>query len=229
MPKSHPVSVRIDPDALEHAREIARRTDLSIGQAISRLVEEGLKMHRCAGIIFTDGPTGRRATVAGSGIDVWEVIRATKAGANRRESARMFPRLTPGQIDVAFTYYTCFPEEIDRRTRENDVSFGTLQRRSPFIKKVRVEVCPGSFLTSTSIRPPLSSSGARDTTLRQSTRGNIWACSTPKSWNWRPPSAGPSSHTPSWISRPSRASGSPGADATAASSSFTNGRFHSAR
>ena len=138
MPKSHPVSVRIDPDALEHAREIARRTDRSVGQVISTLVEEGVKMRRCPGIVFTDGPTGRRATVAGSGIDVWEIVQASKAATSRRQIARMFPRLTPGQIEAAFTYSACFPDEIDRRIQENEAPFATLQRRSPFIKKVRV-------------------------------------------------------------------------------------------
>jgi uncharacterized protein (DUF433 family) len=136
--KSHPVSVRLTRDALEQARKIARRSDRSVGQVIGTLVEEGVKMRRCPGIIFTDGPTGRRATVAGTGIDVWEIIRVSKAGAGRREIVRAFPRLSPGQIDAAFTYYACFPDEIDRRIAENDVPFAALQRRSPFIKKARV-------------------------------------------------------------------------------------------
>jgi uncharacterized protein (DUF433 family) len=138
MAKSHPVSVRLTRDALEQAREIARRTDRSVGQVIGTLVEEGVKMRRCPGIIFTDGPTGRRATVAGTGIDVWEIVRLSKAGASRREMARAFPRLNPGQVEAALTYYACFPDEIDRRITENDVPFAVLQRRSPFIKKVPV-------------------------------------------------------------------------------------------
>lgn len=131
------MSVRIDPDALEQAREIARRTDRSITQVISTFVDEGVKMRRRPGIILTDGPAGRWATVAGSVIDVWEIIRVSKAGASRRQIARTFPRLTPGQIDAAFTYFASFPEEIDHRIQENDVPFSVIQRRSPFIKKVR--------------------------------------------------------------------------------------------
>ena len=138
MAKSHPVSVRLTHDALEHAREIARRTDRSVGQVIGTLVEEGVKMRRCPGIIFSDGPTGRRATLAGTGVDVWEVIRVWKVSKDRRQLARGFPRVSPGQIEGALTYYACFPEEIDRRIAENDVPFAALQRRSPFIKKVRV-------------------------------------------------------------------------------------------
>ncbi len=131
------MSVRIGPDALEHARAIARGTDRSIGQVISTFVAEGVKMRRCPGIIFTDGPTSGRATVAGSVIDAWEVIRVSKAGASRRQIARAFPRLTPGQIDAAFAYYACFPDEIDRRIQEHEAPLVTFRRRSPFVKKVR--------------------------------------------------------------------------------------------
>lgn len=138
MAKSHPVSVRIDADALAHVREISRRSDRSIGQVLSTLVQEGVRMRRCPGITFTDGPTGRRATVAGSGVDVWEVIRVSKTCRSRRQLLQAFPRLSPRQIDAALTYYACFPDEIDRRIEENEVSFETLERRSPFIKKVAV-------------------------------------------------------------------------------------------
>lgn len=138
MRKNHRVRVGIGPDTLRYVREMSRRSDRSVGQVSSALIEEAVKMRRCPGIIFTDGPTGRRATVAGSGIDVWEVIRVSKAGASRREIARTFPRLSPGQIDAAFMYHACFSPEIARRIQENEAPFGTLHRRSPFIKKVRV-------------------------------------------------------------------------------------------
>jgi uncharacterized protein (DUF433 family) len=137
MAKSHPVSVRLNADALDHVRRFSRQSDRSIGQVLGALVEEGVRMRRCPGITFTEGPTGRRATVAGSGVDVWEVIRVSRTCANRRQLGRAFPRLGPSQIEAALTYYDCYPDEIDRRIEENEGSFATLQRRSPFIKKVR--------------------------------------------------------------------------------------------
>lgn len=137
MAKSYPVSVRLNADALEHARRISRQSERSLGQVLSTLVEEGVRMRRCPGILFTDGPTGRRATLGGSGVDVWEVVRIAKACTNRRQIARAFPRLTAGQIEAALTYYDCYPDEIDGRIEENEVSFAILKRQSPFIKKVR--------------------------------------------------------------------------------------------
>jgi hypothetical protein len=40
---------------------------------VARLVDEGVRMEEHLGIVFRDGPTGRRAGLAG-GPDVWEVI-----------------------------------------------------------------------------------------------------------------------------------------------------------
>ena len=62
MAKSYPVSVRLNADALEHARQISRQSERSLGQVLSTLVDEGVRMRRCPGILLTDGPTGRRAT-----------------------------------------------------------------------------------------------------------------------------------------------------------------------
>ena len=137
MAKSYPVSVRLNADALEHARQISRQSERSLGQVLSTLVDEGVRMRRCPGILLTDGPTGRRATLGGSGVDVWEVVRIAKACTNRRQIARAFSRLTAGQIEAALTYYDCYPDEIDGRIEENEVSFAILKRQSPFIKKVR--------------------------------------------------------------------------------------------
>ena len=36
---------------------------------------EAVKMRRCPGVTFADGPTGRRAKIAGTGIDIWELNR----------------------------------------------------------------------------------------------------------------------------------------------------------
>jgi hypothetical protein len=44
----------------------------------NRLVDEGLRMTEHPGVVFRDGPSGRRAGLVG-GPDVWEVIRALKS------------------------------------------------------------------------------------------------------------------------------------------------------
>jgi hypothetical protein len=56
----------------------ASHPGLSLSAATNLLVDEGLRMAEHPGVVFRDGPTGRRAGLAG-GPDVWEVIRAIQS------------------------------------------------------------------------------------------------------------------------------------------------------
>ena len=84
--------------------------------AAGGMPEEAVRMRRVPGIVFSDGPAGRRATVAGTGLDVWEVIRAWReAGeqfAGLRENYRWLSDL---QLRSAVAYSELYPEEIDAR------------------------------------------------------------------------------------------------------------------
>jgi uncharacterized protein (DUF433 family) len=80
------------------------------------LLTEALRMRRAPGIIFVDGPTGRRAAIAGTGLDVWEVIATWRdAGQDYDDLIRNYPWLSEAQLRAALGYYSLFPEEIDRR------------------------------------------------------------------------------------------------------------------
>ncbi len=82
-----------------------------------RYIDEGLRLERHPGIVFRDGPAGRRPVVVG-GPDVWEVIIAARSAPER--GARLIEALTerigagPEKIRVAVRYYAEYPDEIDR-------------------------------------------------------------------------------------------------------------------
>ena len=100
-------------------REIAREAE-SRGQtweaATTDLLMEAVRMRRAPGILFADGPTGRRAVVAGSGLDVWEVIAAWQEGEGDFEDLRRnYEWLTEAQLRSALRYYELYPEEVDAR------------------------------------------------------------------------------------------------------------------
>lgn len=79
-------------------------------------VSEAEKMRRVPGIYFMDGATGRRACVAGTGIDVWEIISAYAAADRDWDTLREgFDWLSEVQLRAALAYYDSFPEEIDQR------------------------------------------------------------------------------------------------------------------
>src|ERR1700680_3369094 len=129
---STPISVRF-PD--EVARRL-RRSGAGTGEATSglvvRLVDEGIRMAEHPGVVFRDGPTGRRAGLA-AGPDVWEIVVVlrdfSESGATEavgRAAKRL--RLTEAQVRTADSYYASFPDETDDRVKMNEAAADATQR-----------------------------------------------------------------------------------------------------
>src|SRR5690349_4476475 len=77
-------------------------------------LSEAERMRRVPGIVFVDGATGRRARVAGSGIEVFEVAWVYRARQSWDGTREWFDRiLTDEQLAAARAYYVAFPDEID--------------------------------------------------------------------------------------------------------------------
>jgi uncharacterized protein (DUF433 family) len=123
------------PDELAH--DIAREAEargLSWSAMTTTLLSEALKMRRVPGIVMVDGPTGRRAVVAGSGLDVWEIIATWQAcGHDEAPLAQHYPWLTQPQLRAALAYYQLYPEEIEARlAREHQWTPERVRRELPF-------------------------------------------------------------------------------------------------
>ncbi|GAB4485290.1 MAG: hypothetical protein OHK006_11190 [Thermodesulfovibrionales bacterium] len=87
----------------------------------NELLEEALKMRRCPGIIFSDGVTGRRARVAGTGVEVWEVINEYRIlGEDVGALKKALPHLSERQLVAALNYYRAYSEEIDALIESNE-------------------------------------------------------------------------------------------------------------
>jgi uncharacterized protein (DUF433 family) len=103
----------------ELAHDIAREAEargISWSAMTTALLTEALKIRRVPGIVMVDGPTGRRAVVAGSGLDVWEIIATWRAcGQDEPQLAQHYPWLTQPQLRAALAYYQLYPEEIEAR------------------------------------------------------------------------------------------------------------------
>ena len=123
------------PDELAH--DIAREAEargISWSAMTTTLLIEALKMRRVPGIVMVDGPTGRRAVVAGSGLDVWEIIATWQAcGHDEAQLAQHYPWLTQPQLRAALAYYQLYPEEIEARlAREQQWTPERVRRELPF-------------------------------------------------------------------------------------------------
>jgi uncharacterized protein (DUF433 family) len=117
-----PFSIRMSPRTLAHLEADARRRGVPKAREAERLIDEGLRMADHPGIVFRDGPAGRRAGLAG-GPDVWEVIEALKGSGKTGEAAveatARWGALTLPQVRLAIRYYGDFREEIDDRIDAN--------------------------------------------------------------------------------------------------------------
>ena len=135
-------SLRIPRETIEEIEQHFRGRDFS--SAANELLAEALKMRRCPGIVFADGPTGRRGRVSGTGVDVWEIIAAYESvGRNWKRLAEAYHELTESQLRAALGYYRCYADEVDARLRANDAwSLERLRDRYPFTRGAIDEVLP---------------------------------------------------------------------------------------
>jgi uncharacterized protein (DUF433 family) len=114
-------SLRVPTEVAKAIEELSEVKGQDFSATAIELLDEAIKMRRCPGIVFADGPSGRRARIAGSGLDVLEVI-ATYQSLDR-DPARLreaYSWLSEGQLRAALGYYAAFPEEIDRRIALNE-------------------------------------------------------------------------------------------------------------
>ena len=111
-----PTSFRLPEELLERVEAESRAVGASITQLVSSMLDEGLKTRRFAGVVYRDGPVGRRAALAG-GPDVWEVVRdlaaASGRGMERVENLAAETGLAEASVMLAADFYASFPQEID--------------------------------------------------------------------------------------------------------------------
>jgi hypothetical protein len=78
-----------------------------------RYVEEGLRMDAHPLVRFAEGPSGRRARLIGSGLDVWEVIAAVREHKGDVAETAAYLELASGLVQAAVGYYGAYTEEVD--------------------------------------------------------------------------------------------------------------------
>jgi hypothetical protein len=120
---SRPLSIRFDPALLERLRRRAAAGATTPSGLAQRLVDEGLRTQEHPGVVFRDGPSGRRAALV-AGPDVWEVVAAVRHSTARGEAAVTAAAdemdLSVAQVKTALEYYGSYPEEIDEQVAENE-------------------------------------------------------------------------------------------------------------
>ena len=111
--------MRVPADVLRGIEREADRTGRPVTTLAADLLEEGLVMRTYPGIYFRQGAAGRRPALAGTRLDVWQVVDTVEAEGGDFERAAGYFDVAPGLIRSAMEYAADHREQIDAwRARE---------------------------------------------------------------------------------------------------------------
>lgn len=120
-PATRQKSLRIPSSIIEGVEALAVENGTDFSAAANQLLDEAIRMRRCPGIVYTSGPGGRRATLAGTGLDVWEIVATHRSvGCDERRLRKVYHWLGEPQLRVALVYYGLYRDEIDARIACDD-------------------------------------------------------------------------------------------------------------
>ena len=123
MSAARATSYRIDASIKARLEAQATEEHTTERALLERLIAEGLDILQHPGIVFRDGPAGRRAALA-VGPDVWEIVSALRSITGSAEKrvgmlAEQFD-LHPRHIRTAIDYAAVHRSDIDTQVARND-------------------------------------------------------------------------------------------------------------
>lgn len=116
-------TLRLAPGLRQKLLEVARRAHLPERTLAQRYVEEGLRRDSHPLIHFLDGPSGRRASIVGRGLDVWEVIATVLDNDGSVTEASAYLQIPTGLVQAAVAYYGEYRDEIDSEIAANEAEY----------------------------------------------------------------------------------------------------------
>jgi uncharacterized protein (DUF433 family) len=129
-------SLRLPLETMKEIEQMAKEAGQDFSNITKDLLQDAIKLRRCPGILFAQGTSGRRARVAGTGIEVWEIIatyRSLKQDLKRLQKA--YHWLSREQLRAALGYYAAYPQEMDQLIEENERwSEEKVRDRYPFMR-----------------------------------------------------------------------------------------------
>jgi uncharacterized protein (DUF433 family) len=132
-----PKTVRIPEEVLRPIEDECRRTGRDFSAVVNERLLESNKMRRIPGVVFVDSPSGGRvARVAGTGIEVFEIVQAYRSVESSWPRLReAFDWLSENQLRAAIAYAEAYPDEIEELLRRDEQwTPETIWERYPFMR-----------------------------------------------------------------------------------------------
>jgi uncharacterized protein (DUF433 family) len=92
---------------------LAHRIGESRNSVAERYLAEGVRRDEFPEIDFRDGALGRRATVVGTRLDVWQVVETVRSHQDSVDAAAAYLDQPVHKVRAAVRYYAMHREEID--------------------------------------------------------------------------------------------------------------------
>jgi uncharacterized protein (DUF433 family) len=106
-------SIRVAAPVFEDLERRARETSQSRNALAERYIAEGVRMDEHPHVSFRDAALGRRATLIGTRLDVWQVIQTLRNHDNSVEQAADYLSLPVSKVRAALRYYAAYRDEVD--------------------------------------------------------------------------------------------------------------------
>jgi uncharacterized protein (DUF433 family) len=131
-------SIRVDPETASDIERLSAGKRTTFSALAAEMLCEAAKMRRCPGVVFADGPAGRRARIEGTGIEIWEVISSYLAlGKNEQRLREAYHWLSERQILAALGYERTYSGEIEDLIRRNNAQDpGGRNAELPFARRL---------------------------------------------------------------------------------------------
>lgn len=116
-------TLRFPSGTTERLRRRAERVREAPRTLAQRYVEEGLRHDEHPLVHFVEGPSGRRAALIGTGLDVAEMIATVRDNDNDLEETADYLNLPLGLVQAAVAYYGEHRDEIDAEIARNEAEW----------------------------------------------------------------------------------------------------------
>lgn len=114
------LTLRVPEGTQERLRRLAGRAGTAPRSLAQRYVEEGVRRDEHPLVTFVDRPSGRRARLIGTRLDVWEAIEVLRANDGDVETTAGALEQPRHVIEAALAYYGAVPDEIDAEIASNE-------------------------------------------------------------------------------------------------------------
>jgi len=105
-------SFRLSDSLLSRLSDRAVSTGESASALAARYLDEALRVDEHPAVVFVTRPGGRRAMLAGTRLNVADVVAAAKAGGSAEAAAESLD-LPVAKVRASLRYYADFKDEVD--------------------------------------------------------------------------------------------------------------------